>query len=907
MSHARLDTTLLESKLFPAAGTSRPLSRPRIDAPPDVLDGTCPVVLLTAPAGYGKSTLMVKWHAQLAARGVAVGWLSLDEDDDDSVRFMRYLVAALQTADERIGNAVEGMQAGGDVSASGKALLEALAYDIAKAQRRIVLFLDDLQRVRQPDVVDTIDWLVNYAPRNLQLVIGTREEPRLRLAGLRVRRQLFQIDLHQMQFDLDEAARFCHCRLGRDLSDAQLRRLLERTEGWPAALELATLALEDAADPGTFVEHLAGSDRRVVDYLGEVLLSRMDERMRAFVSCIALFDRFDAALAQAAGGEDDAAALLDELRARNLFLIPLDRSGEWMRFHHLVGSFFRERFLKSAPARARDALAHGAHWLHAAGHVEEAIQCALRAQDWAQATRWIAACVEEVSLLRGQHETVLRWMNALPSEWVDRYPVIRIQYVFTLSFYSRHQDYEVQVQRLQVLLKNLETRSDADPAALAELRCAIELQSSLALALRDDGVGGGELAAAWLERWPEAPFLQKGVMGNVRAFGYKATGDIERGLLAVAETRRWLEGGENQYGLAWSACVEALLHLECGDCMSAKGACEDGLELIERALHGHPAHAGLLHTILAAISYEFDELVDAGAHLEYGMSSIDDYGPADLLILAYRTRARLQRLRQDEDGALGILRDGQALGRRRGLRRVALVLAAEECGVLSRMGRHDEARLVAVRAGFGELPAVSDERDPTALIAARHRVLLATAHETAVGALDAAIAHCRTRGRAYRCVELLVLRAGIRAREGRWDAAVDDLCEALCVAAPRDYVRVFLDDADGLRPLFDRLDPERLRGTGSMALTRRLQQALRQDAGAGPSARPAAAPLPEELTPRERAILKRLESGLSNKEIAESIFISEGTLKWHLHNVYGKLDVKNRSGALTRARTMGLL
>ena len=908
MPSQRHAAPLIESKLFPATGTSRPLPRPRLDAPREVLDGTSPVVVLTSPAGYGKSTLMVQWHARLTARGVAAAWLSLDEDDDDPVRFMRYLVAALQTADGSIGESVAGALTGADSSSGGKALMEALVGDLARSQGRIVLFLDDLHRIRQPVVLDTVDWLVNYAPLNMQIVVGTREQPRLRLAGLRVRRQLFEIDLPQMQFDPDEVAQFCRSRLGRELSDTQLRRLRERTEGWPAALELATLALNDAADPVTLVENLADDDRHLVDYLGEVLLSRMDERMRVFVSCLALFDRFDVALARAASNEDDAASLMDELRARNLFLVPLDRSGEWMRFHHLVGTFFRERFLKTRSSQARVALMRGAQWLHAAGHIEEAVQCALRAEDWEQATRWVAGCVEEVSLLRGQHETVLRWMNALPSAWVDRYPVIRAQYVFTLSFYSHHVDYEAELHRLRKLLEILETRADTHPATVDELRCAVELQTAMAFALRDDGVRGGELAAAWLERWPEAPLVQKGVMGNVLAFGHKAAGDIARGLDAVSETRRWLAGGENPYGLAWAACVEALLHLECGDWIAARFSCLDGLELIEQTLHGHPAHAGLLHTLLAGIAYEFDELADAGKEMQHGLSSIDDYGPADVLILAYRTRARQQRLRQDEEGALGILRDGQTLGRRRGLRRVFQALAAEECAALSRSGRHDDARLVAVRAGISELPGMPDRADPITLIAAQHCPPMAAEPRPAAAALDAAIGHCRARGLAYRCVELLLLRAMIGAREARWERALDDLCEALSLAAPRGFMRVFLDDADGLRPLFERLDPEWRRGiTGAATLARRLVRAMQEEPVATSSTRAAAASLPEDLTPRELAILKRLESGLSNKEIAESIFISEGTLKWHLHNVYGKLEVKNRSGALIRARALGLL
>ena len=141
---------------------------------------------------------------------------------------------------------------------------------------------------------------------------------------------------------------------------------------------------------------------------------------------------------------------------RNLFLIPLDQSGTWVRFHHLVGEFFRERYRRTAPAQARDCLIRGAHWMHANGNLEDAVNCMIRAQDWEQATRWVADSVEELVFRRGYHQTILRWMNALPEAWVDRYPVIRIQYAFALSFYSRHRECEAQIYRLQQLLESLD-------------------------------------------------------------------------------------------------------------------------------------------------------------------------------------------------------------------------------------------------------------------------------------------------------------------------------------------------------------------------------------------------------------------------------------------------------------------
>ena len=904
MTGTRLERPIILGKLFPATGTRKPLPRPRLDSCGEVLDGICPVVVLAAPAGYGKSTLMARWHGRLAERGVSCAWLSLDEDDNDAARFLSHLIAALQTASAHIGKDIaEDLVA--DFASDSRSVLEVIAGDLAQVQHRIVLFLDDLQRVEGPEVRGILDWLINYAPRTLQVVIGTRQDPALRLSGLRVRGQLLELGAEQLQFDASEAAQLYSNRLGRDLPAPDLRTLVAKTEGWPAALELAALVLAGSREPKAFIHHFAGTDTSVVDYLCDMVLSQMDERTRDIVFRLSLFDRICAPLARALTDASDPEAVLLGLRARNLFLIPLDRSWEWVRFHHLVGEFFRETFRRTAPAQATECLVQGARWLHASNHIEEAVNCMIRAQEWEQATRWIADSVEDLVFRCGYHQTILRWMNALPEGCVDRYPVIRIQYAFALSFYPRHQEYEAQIYRLQQQLQNLEARGDPNTGIIDELRCAVELQAAMSSALRDDGMRGGDLAAAWLDRWPEAPLRRKGVMGNVLAFGHKTRGRIDTGLEVIAQTRRWLEQSEGYYALAWNAYVEAVLHLKRGSYFDARLACTRGLDLVEQKLHRHPGQTGLLHTLLAGVAYEFDEIEQALAHLDLALNSVNDYGPADAVIVAYSTQARIQHLRQDETGALTILREGQELGERRGLRRVTLSLAAEECRSLARAGRHEEARLVATRFEFHELPArsaVSSLVYDKALRAAS-RYLLKQSPGVVVEALDAAIENSQPRELAHRLVELLVLRALAKKEDGDWASAVADIRRALTIAAPRKYVRVFLDESRELGALIDRLDMDQLRGSEAAPLARRLQRAMHTPdvEGAPPIS------LGEELTKREVSILKRLESGLSNKEIAEAIFVTEGTLKWHLHNVYGKLNVKNRSGAMARARALGIL
>src|SRR5580704_3239615 len=904
MTGKQHERAIIQGKLFPATGTREPLPRPRLDSSSDVLDGIFPVVVVAAPAGYGKSTLMARWHARLLERGVSCAWLSLDEDDDDAARFLRHFIAALQKAGAHIGEDVaEDLIA--DFASGSRSVLEAIAGDLAQVGHRVVLFLDDLQRVEGPEVRGILDWLINYAPRCLQYVIGTRQDPGLRLSSLRVRCQLLELGAEQLQFDAAEAAQFYRSRLGRDLPAPDLQTLLTKTEGWPAALELAALVLAGSSDPTAFIQHFAGTDTSVVDYLCDMVLLQMDERTRDIVFRISMFDRICAPLARAVTDANDAEETLLGLRTRNLFLIPLDRSWDWIRFHHLVGEFFRATYRRTAPAQARECLVRGARWLHANGHVEEAVNYMIRAQEWDQATQWVADSVEELVFRRGYHQTILRWMNALPEACVDRYPIIRIQYAFALSFYPRYQEYQAQIYRLQQLLQNLEAQGRHDARGTEELRCAVEMQVALSVGLRDDGMRGGELAAAWLARWPEAPLRRKGVMGNVVSFGHKTRGHIDGGLETIAETRRWLEQSEGYYALSWTAYLEAVLHLKRGSYFDSRLACTRGLELAERKLHGHPGQTSMLHTLLAGICYEFDEIEQALAHLELASSSVNEYAHADAAIVAYLTQARIQHLRHDESGALAMLREGRQLGEQRGWRRVTLSLAAEECRSLARAGHHEEARLVATRFDFHELPARSGAAplNSDKALRATSRYLLKQSPRLVIEALDAAIDVNQERGLAHRTVELLILRALAEKEDGHWASALADLRRALTIAAPRSYMRVFLDEGRELAALIDRLDMEQLRGTEAAPLARRLQRALCTPDVQGN----APIGMGEELTKRELSILKRLETGLSNKEIAESIFVSEGTLKWHLHNVYGKLNVKNRARAMVRARELGIL
>lgn len=904
MTALALHPAVVRSKLGPGLGPGRVLRRPKLAPPPEFREGAASVALVCAPAGYGKSTLMSCWHEILGQEGQACAWLSLDPDDDDSARLMHHLVAAYQSVDPVLGRGAQGELAAG-LSGSAKPALESLAADLDGIDRRTVLFLDDLHFLSAPEALDIVSWLLNYAPRRCQFVVGCREQPRVPLSGLRVRRRLVEFGHRDLQFSTEETARFCESRLGQPLPVAALDRLVRKTEGWPAALELATLVLRSEADRAAVIEGFTGKDRGLMDYLGEVVFSNLDPRFRSFVLRVAQFDRVSPGLAAAVTGEADAPGLLARACSANLLLQPLGRSGEMYRFHALAAEYLRERFRFEGGDPAATLL-RGAQWLHRNGDIEDAINTAVRAEAWETATRWVAEAVKPLVYLRGQHHTILRWMQRLPEEWVDRFPTIRIHYAHALAFSPQQREVEIQIHRLERIRGAMLQDPGADRMVAREIECAVQMQKALALALFDEGAQARVAAASWLDRWPEAPLHWRGTVSNVLILGLKTSSEIDAGLQWAGRTRSLSLQAESWYSAAWTEYLTALLYLKRGAYFEARQAAQAGLDVLDRHLEGHPSQAAYFHAVLATVAYEFDELERCAGHVERCMPRVAEYGQADAVLMAFLTQAKLERSLRGEAAGLDKLREGQELGARRGFSRVTISLAAAECSWHGGAGRYDEARRIAVRHGFDRLPEAGGGADLHAeksfLVASRY--LLRHAAARVVALIDEPIRRCHGLGLYRRQVELLLIKAMALRHDGRPDAAAQCLEEALRISAPRNYYRTILDEAPDLLSLFDRIDADALRDSEAAPLLRRLLRAVRN----GPVSESAAnTGMTEDLSKRELAIIRRLESDLSNREIAEALFISEGTLKWHLHNIYGKLGVKNRSGAVSRGRSMNLM
>ena len=884
---------LLESRFQPQLGARAQVARGRLALPESLTTGSVRAVTVVAPTGYGKSTLMAQWYAELntpvrPSQSACAAWLNLDHNDNDPTRLLRYLYGALSKCLPTL--AVEAVR---EISRTSNlaVMLEDLSIRLAAHNASIVLFLDDAHVITEPDSMNMVEWLLRHGGAQLRFVIGSRQTIGWPMADLRLRGQLLEFDQSALAFSSDEAKCFCGVRLANTIEPAALTALLKKTEGWPAAMELLTLALNDAPDAGQLIADFATTERGVLEYLSDAVFGRLPAEQRGLVHQLAQFDRFCAELAVAALDQRSPEKLLADLQRRHLFLIPLDRQGRWFRFHHLVGDYLRRHDPRDEAAISTS-LTRGGHWLFDNGIVDDAIDCAVRARQWDLACGWLLSAAENSAQRLGAGANLLRWIPAIPREALDRHPLIRLSYVFSLAFKQNVEAFEREMADLEALAKRLAKSAKADRAMVDDLRSGLPVQRMMWEGLRDNVMTLRAEAESWIAEWPNARLRYRGDMFNVAAFACKTVGDVDAGLDYSLRGEALQSADNSQYGVSWSQVLRALLLLKRGDFPAALQVAESGLRHITEKLYGHPEHHAYQHAVRAAVLYEFDDTEQAAQALEAGLGALDDTGIADFALITYLTRARLQFRIGQADAGLAALQLGRKLGQRRGLPRVSVTLAGEECIWLFRLGQTTAALELARAQDFDR--AIHPQYDVVADKAARiaPRLLMAEQPEMAVAHLGPALVRATEKNYHHRRVELLILHAAALLRGGRMTEAMHSWQTALELGERFGYRRVFLDDIDLVNAL---------------TAAGRSHRGLATPAWLRAGVAKAAQKFDEVLTRKELRILKHLETGASNREIADSLFVSEGTLKWHLHNIYRKLECKNRSGAIAAARRQKLL
>jgi LuxR family maltose regulon positive regulatory protein len=893
--------TLLATKLYvpPACPPGRMVSRPRLLEQLDQgLAGR--LILLSAPAGFGKTTLLGEW---IADRGLRVAWLSLDGSDNDPARFMGYLIAALQTAAPGIGGAAPDLLRFPQ-SLPPESVLTLLINELCSLSEQVALVLDDYHVLDTPAIHNAVAFLLDQLPSSLHLVIATRADPPLPLARWRSRGQMAEIRTDDLRFTRQETSQFLNQAVGPRLSSEDVETLETRTEGWIAGLQMAALSLRGREDVSAFVRAFSGSHHYVLDYLVEEILDRQPPHVQQFLLQTSILGRLSGSLCDAVTGQSDGQSMLERLAKANLFLAPLDDERRWYRYHHLFADLLRARLLQSHKDEHVQMLhTQAAGWYEASGFPGEAIRHALAAHDYDRAARVIES-IAESAWLNGEFYRLLGWIKALPEELTRNRPWLCIWYVWALLQSGQVQGVEALIDDAVRMSANWLQSQPADTQALMDQIAT--LQTIRASCLRHDLAETLKLASQALQRPPiegrmSSLIARCEVLYNV-GFAYYLTGELYKAEQTYQEAQRTARKIGFLLRDVLITHKLALIQQVFGRLHRAHHIYQETLAVMQEQGKEDLYSTGYLCCGMSRLLYEWDCLEEARQMVAEGLRLNEIAQVPHLFIDIYSAQARLLVAQHDLDAAQAVIHKAADLIQRYYCWPEAIEMN-ESYQVRLWLAQGDLTS--AMRWANGRQPAGSKASGFTQEWSeiARARVLIAQGLLDEVASLLEQLARsAEAGGRHGRLIEILVLQAIVLHSQNKGIPALTALEKALSLAKPEGYVRVFVDEGPPivalLRKAVSRSIAPDYAGKLLAACAEEPQGAVEKKSFSA---------LIEPLSERELEVLRLVADGLSNQEIADALILSVGTVKAHVHNVYGKLGVHGRTQAIARARELRLL
>jgi len=853
------------------------------------------LTLVSAPAGFGKTTLLSEWAGQVSA---PVAWLSLDEDDNGLRRFLTYLVVALRAVRKDIG---EGLLSSlqGLPTPPAESVLSALINEMDVEtnrfpldERGVILVLDDYHLIDSQAVHKSVDFLIDHLPAAMHVVVATRVDPPFPLARLRARGQLVELRQADLRFTRGEIGEFLDRVGGLALSRDDVDALATRTEGWIAGLQMATLSMQGREDLTGFVDAFGGSHRFVIDYLAEEVLSQQENETRAFLLQTAILDRMCDSLCNAVTGREESQALLERLERDNLFVVPLDDERRWYRYHRLFRDVLLQRLRRTRPRPVPTLHLRASTWHEEQGVVTAAIDHALQAGSVERAAKLIDGHADAL-WGRGEHAGLLRWMDGLSEREVRAHPRLSIIYALVLFTAGRNDE---ALSHLEVAEKSLDaSASDQHP-----IRGILDAARAFVTFSQGDLHEIVRLSRHALDCLPAEDRQWRSIAAYTMGLAQRLRGDPTGAEDPLEEAVTLSSRTGNHYVALIARLNLARLQSQRGHLRRAARILEDGLRNAEETGIGRLPAAGLLSAEMGSILTEWNELDEAVGFLERGTDWISRGEDVISLAMSYGFLARALSAQGDLDRAQEMIQSMAALAE-----------AADVGPWISNWVLGLRLRMFAARADLASADRLAEraeltlDEEPTypREMAYGPLVQLHIAQGRPGATLDLLerlLRTAETTGRMGRVISTLALRACALAALGDVDRAVADAGRALSLAEPEGYVRVFVE----LGPAMARL--LRHAATRGIAPEYARQLLAAFDAGS-PDEAWADQPLIEPLTERELEVLRCLASDLTMEEIGRDLFVARSTIRSHAKSIYGKLNVLSRREAVRRAQTLHLL
>ncbi len=855
----------------------------------------CKLTLISASAGFGKTTLVSEW---VAGCGRPVAWLSLDEEDNDPARFLTYLISAVQTIEAGIGAGLLGALQSPQPPPP-EVILTALLNEITTISGSFILVLDDYHTIDSQPVDEALAFLVEHAPPQMHLVVATREDPHLPLARLRARGQLTELRAADLRFTPAEAAEFLNRVMDLNLSSEDIAALDARTEGWIAGLQLASLAMQGLSmqghpDAANFIQSFTGSHHFVLDYLMEEVLQQQPENVLAFLLRTSILDRMCGPLSEAvvctsAGSGQET---LEYLERANLFIVPLDNERRWYRYHHLFGNLLRQRLGQNlTPGEIAELHRRASQWYEDHDLDIEAFQHAAAAGEIARAVHLIEG--KGIPLYhRGALVPVLNWLKSLPKSELDKKPALWLMYARVLTSSGQATGVEEKLQAAETALQgaemNVETRDIIGSIASNRATLAYTKYQP------DTVIFEAKRALEYLS--PDN-LTTRTITTFTLGVGYMQNGNRTAAIQAFSDAISISQKTGHTF-------VKSMATMALGNMQMMENKLYTAAEIHQQALQLFGAQplpiACESHLGLAQIFYEWNDL---GAAEQHGLQALHLAQQFDRVIDRYIIcevcLARLKLARGDVAGAAAMLAEAeQSVRQNNFVHRIPEVAAAQ----------------VLVLLRQGDLPKAAHLAQAHDLPFSQARVLLAQGDPSAALALLSPLRQqMEARDWQDERLKVMVLQAVAFYALGEEDHAVQLLGEALTLAEPGSFIRLFVDEGAPMEQLLleaasHGVPQEYIRKLLAAFDAEKRKRHIHSDLPPGfPKGYRDGEPLIEPLSQRELEILKLIAQGLSNSEIGERLFLALDTVKGHNRRIFDKLQVQRRTEAIARARELGLL
>lgn len=868
------------------------------------------LALVHAPAGWGKTTLLLQLRQRFIDSGRAIGWLTVDQADNDVGRFLACLVEvahAIRRSGERPADEtpqhVED-ESGDDLTPA--TVLESLIDEPCP----FVFFLDDFELIHNQEVFDTVHRLLDQMMPGQLLVIGTRTIPNLGVSRLRVQGQLLEIGAEDLRFGWEETLQFVRRDKGLDLDDAQLARLQTYTEGWAAALQLSTLLLKHSQNKDDVLHSISGNLPHLADYLWEEAVSHQGADTQQFLLRTSILERFSASLCDSVSGFKNSGDILLQLERSNLFIARLDEGRQWYRYHRLFAEFLRQRLQRDVPEMVPTLHALAADWFESRDLLIDATQHRLASGDMERAADHMEQCVMELLPL-GQPRTVTHWVTQLPPGVLERRPRLRMALCWAYALLHRRAEAQ---SVFEEIAHDLASADAVDEETMDHVR-ALEpvvvaltdrFDESMQLAERNRSsiVGRGSFSWDVLTILLGTRFMERGRFREARSV-------LEAGLQNQRETGNLLSATH-------SACLLGTLEL-------TQGRLRKATELFRWAETWGPrdpesGQAGATAAIyLAGALYEMDDLNEAEVLLMKFRDHFCDLLPVDLTLLGYTTLARIHSVRGEVKLASELLDEAESAGRQRNMPRIPATVHLFRIRLALLRGDIDEA---------WDLHSRFDDHAAWEALAGWHmhslgpetpesnelRLMVRQGHVgKAIPRLRSELARLESAQRLWSALNVRVILAEALDKAGDGKAALRLMREALLFGADEGYVRIFLDDRPYIGDLVARaaapavMMPGQEGAIPASYAARLIGRSARTPLGADEHLPQPVQAETQPLTAREQEILEMVAAGLPNSVLADQLFLSPHTVKFHLRNINAKLASRNRTEAVARARKLGLL